>query len=164
MWSLFSFPSCVQVLAALDVHTAKWIVDKCFKGDLIEGRTIILVVRPTISTNSSISHSTQTHNVAMASPIADFVVSIGADGRILSQGTLSKALASNKKLSAELKEESDEIRKADDEVDATEPDEPAKKGDGKLVVAEEIAEGHVGWPACELIDIAILHILVCLRL
>lgn len=100
----------------------------------------------------------------MASPIADFVVSIGADGRILSQGTLSKALASNKKLSAELKEESDEIRKADDEVDATEPDEPAKKGDGKLVVAEEIAEGHVGWPACELIDIAILHILVCLRL
>ncbi len=26
------------------VHTAKWIVDKCFTGDLTKGRTIILVV------------------------------------------------------------------------------------------------------------------------
>ena len=33
-----------KVLAALDVHTAKWIVEKCFKGDLIAGRTVILVV------------------------------------------------------------------------------------------------------------------------
>ncbi len=28
------------------VHTSKWIVDKCFSGDLAKGRTIILVVRP----------------------------------------------------------------------------------------------------------------------
>ena len=34
----------VQVLAALDVHTAHFIVDKCFKGDLILGRTVLLVV------------------------------------------------------------------------------------------------------------------------
>jgi len=33
-----------QVLAALDVHTAKHIVEKCFSGELVEGRTIILVV------------------------------------------------------------------------------------------------------------------------
>lgn len=33
-----------QVLAALDVHTARWIIDKCFKGDLVHGRTVILVV------------------------------------------------------------------------------------------------------------------------
>lgn len=35
----------MQVLAALDVHTAKWIIDKCFTGDLIRGRTVLLVVR-----------------------------------------------------------------------------------------------------------------------
>ena len=35
----------IQVLAALDVHTGRWIVDKCFMGDLIRGRTVILVVR-----------------------------------------------------------------------------------------------------------------------
>ena len=34
-----------DVLAALDVHTSRWIVDKCFKGDLLKGRTIVLVVR-----------------------------------------------------------------------------------------------------------------------
>lgn len=33
-----------DVFAALDVHTAKWIVDKCFSGDLVKSRTIILVV------------------------------------------------------------------------------------------------------------------------
>ena len=44
-----------KVLAALDVHTARWIVEKCFRGDLIRGRTVLLVVsltpshsRPTI--------------------------------------------------------------------------------------------------------------------
>ena len=34
----------IKVLAALDVHTARWIVEKCFKGDLIRGRTVLLVV------------------------------------------------------------------------------------------------------------------------
>ena len=33
-----------DVLAALDVHTAKHIVEECFKGDLIRGRTVLLVV------------------------------------------------------------------------------------------------------------------------
>ena len=33
-----------KVLAALDVHTARWIIEKCFKGDLIRERTVLLVV------------------------------------------------------------------------------------------------------------------------
>ncbi|KAF9469432.1 hypothetical protein BDZ94DRAFT_1303901 [Collybia nuda] len=33
----------VSILAALNVHTAKWIVEKCFSGELIRGRTILLV-------------------------------------------------------------------------------------------------------------------------
>ena len=37
-----------DVLAALDVHTAKWIVDKCLQGDLVKGRTVILVVCATL--------------------------------------------------------------------------------------------------------------------
>ncbi|KAE9403967.1 P-loop containing nucleoside triphosphate hydrolase protein [Gymnopus androsaceus JB14] len=32
-------------LSALDVHTAKWIVDKCLKGPLMKGRTVLLVAR-----------------------------------------------------------------------------------------------------------------------
>ena len=38
-----------DVLSALDVHTSKWIVEKCFRGDLVKGRTIILVVRVCIN-------------------------------------------------------------------------------------------------------------------
>ena len=34
----------IKVLASLDVHTARWIVEECFKGDLISGRTVLLVV------------------------------------------------------------------------------------------------------------------------
>lgn len=33
-----------DVLAALDVHTSRWIVEKCFQGDLLKDRTVILVV------------------------------------------------------------------------------------------------------------------------
>lgn len=33
-----------DVLAALDVHTARWVVDKCLQGDLVHGRTVLLVV------------------------------------------------------------------------------------------------------------------------
>lgn len=55
MWVLFMWRYCgvvigimlLKVLAALDVHTARWVVDKCFKGDLILGRTVLLVVSHT---------------------------------------------------------------------------------------------------------------------
>ena len=33
-----------DILAALDVHTARWIVDKCIRGDLVRGRTVLLAV------------------------------------------------------------------------------------------------------------------------
>ena len=42
--ALFVDMILIKVLAALDVHTARWIVEKCFKGDLIRGRTVLLVV------------------------------------------------------------------------------------------------------------------------
>ena len=43
---IFEFANVMlQVLAALDVHTSRLIVDECFKGDLVRGRTVILVVR-----------------------------------------------------------------------------------------------------------------------
>ena len=87
----------------------------------------------------------------MASPIADFVVSLGTDGRVQSQGTLSKVLAKDDKLAEELAEESEEIKKAENEVDHVDPDDEAAppKADGKLVVAEEISEGHISWQARE---------------
>ncbi|KAH8101555.1 hypothetical protein BXZ70DRAFT_101862 [Cristinia sonorae] len=116
-----------DVLAALDVHTAKWIVDECLKGDLIRGRTVLLV----------------THNIALTSPIAEFVVSIGRNGCVTSQGSLSAVLAKDAKLYTKMQTE---LAKAEEPMGDMVPlDEAKRAADGKLVVAEEIALGRVGW-------------------
>ncbi|KAJ4476620.1 hypothetical protein J3R30DRAFT_3759412 [Lentinula aciculospora] len=121
-----------DVLAALDVHTARWIVDNCFAGDLMENRTIILV----------------THNIAVTRPIAGFVVAI-KDGRIASQGTVVEALGRDFALAEEARREQQMIDKTEGEVDKQIPTEEGKR-DGKLIVAEEIQEGHVSWSAVKM--------------
>ena len=45
--------------------------------------------------------------------MAEFVVSIGSNGRIASQGSLSSALAKDKKLFAEVEKENEAIEKAE---------------------------------------------------
>jgi hypothetical protein len=85
----------------------------------------------------------------MVSPVAKFVVAIGLDGRIASQGTLEQALASDSKLRSELVKEMKMIEKGAEVVDAPieKKEEGEKKASGKLIVAEEVALGRVSWPA-----------------
>ncbi|KAF8904953.1 P-loop containing nucleoside triphosphate hydrolase protein [Mucidula mucida] len=118
-----------DVLAALDVHTAKWIVEKCFAGDLVKGRTIILV----------------THNVALTQPVADFVVSV-KDGRISAQGSACDVLGKTESLKGEATKDEQTLKNGAQEID----DPADRKSSGKLIVAEEMEEGHVGWPALTL--------------
>ena len=73
------------------------------------------------------------------------MVSLGQDGQILSQGTLSEALKSNKALIKEVNTEEAEVAKADETIDVL-PEIPEGKG-GKLIVKEEIIVGHVSWSA-----------------
>ena len=101
---------------------------------------------------SNAERNLQTHNVAMASPVADFVVSLGTDGRVASQGSMSKVLAKDKGLSKEIDEENKVIEKAEHTVDDQQPVEESKKSDGKLIVAEEISVGHISWPACTSVE------------
>lgn len=107
---------------------------KCLKGDLITGRTVILV----------------THNVAMAKPIANYVISMGVDGHIHSHGSISEALATDEVLAEELSKDQEVLEKKEDEIDAPPPAAAEKKADGKLIVAEEVEEGHVSWDALKL--------------
>ncbi|KAJ6606134.1 hypothetical protein DFH09DRAFT_1119386 [Mycena vulgaris] len=83
-----------------------------------------------------------THNIALAQPIAGFVVSVGSDGRILSQGSISDALAKNRDLALEVVEEAKTLTLEEEIVDGSLENLQAS---GKLVVAEEIAIGHVSW-------------------
>ncbi|GJE87804.1 multidrug resistance-associated ABC transporter [Phanerochaete sordida] len=124
-----------DVLAALDVHTAHSIVEECFQGDLVRGRTVILV----------------THNVALAAPIADFVVSMGADGRIKSQGTMRNVLERDSELSAEVTGEKSQGKEADDAEGEAQNESGKQQLSGKLIVAEEVAEGHVAWSSLKLL-------------
>ncbi|KAF8199828.1 hypothetical protein K438DRAFT_1918479 [Mycena galopus ATCC 62051] len=123
-----------DVLSALDVHTAKWIVEKCFRGDLVDDRTLILV----------------THNVLLAGPIAKFVVSVGLDGRVCGQDSISEALAKDALLANEIAK--DEILDIAEKpiVDAGSPAGPKQAKANALIVAEEAAVGHVSWSALNL--------------
>lgn len=74
---------------------------------------------------------------------------MSTDGTIASKGTVSEALAKNKELAAEVAREKEAISKVDEEVDAV-PEPKLDSPDGKLTVAEDIAEGHVSWAAMKL--------------
>ncbi|KAJ7091800.1 P-loop containing nucleoside triphosphate hydrolase protein [Mycena epipterygia] len=114
-----------DVLAALDVHTSVWIVRNCLSGDLLVGRTVILV----------------THNVDITAPIAVYCVNV-RNGTVWDQGLVSEVMAANKHLrtAAEVTDEATE--KVEDLVAAK---EVAKTEGGKLIVSEEVAIGHVSW-------------------
>jgi hypothetical protein len=86
----------------------------------------------------------------MASPVAHFVVSLGIDGRVLTQGFMSEALVQDKNLGEEVMEDEQATKKAIDEIDPTSSKNETAKGVGKLMVAEEIQEGHVSWQALKL--------------
>ena len=85
----------------------------------------------------------------MASPLADYVVSLSKDGRIASRGSVSDALKKDKTLARELAESARAVKNDEKTIDAEDPDETAKPADGKLILAEEIAEGHVSRDAGE---------------
>lgn len=80
----------------------------------------------------------------MASPLADYIVSLGRDGRVASHGPALDAVAEFLTVSPELIENVLDEKRTEEKG----PDVTAKQTDGKLIVAEEIAEGQVSWDAC----------------
>ncbi|KZV76922.1 P-loop containing nucleoside triphosphate hydrolase protein [Peniophora sp. CONT] len=119
-----------DVLSALDVHTARWIVDKCFKGDLVRGRTVVLV----------------THNVALVGSLADYVVSLN-NGSVASHGEPDETIKKDDSLLQEAQEEDEVMDKADQEIDTSTPDAKDDSGAGKLILAEEVQEGRISLDA-----------------
>ncbi|TFK76754.1 P-loop containing nucleoside triphosphate hydrolase protein [Pluteus cervinus] len=130
---VFVSPLCSSFISFLvffaSVHTAKWIIDKCFSGDLAKGRTIILV----------------THNIAITRKVADFAITLDINGRVVNAGTIPEVLAHDLSLKNELEEESAELEilGVGDPPSST-TNGPSAAG-GKLIMAEEAEVGHVGW-------------------
>lgn len=92
----------------------------------------------------------QTHNVALVAPIADFIVSIGSNGTVKSQTQdLSVALAKDPKLAAAVKRDEEVLEAGGEEV--APPAAATATGQGKLILAEEVAQGHVSWKSIKLL-------------
>ncbi|KAJ3824262.1 P-loop containing nucleoside triphosphate hydrolase protein [Lentinula raphanica] len=126
-------------LSALDVHTAKWVVEKCLNGELMRDRAVLLV----------------THNIALVRPLARHVVHIASDGEI-TQGTVADVLSSDTLLAAQVLEDEKQLH-LDAEAPKKEeeaPKQPATKEPrpslGALILAEEMEVGHVSWKAFKL--------------
>ena len=115
-----------DILSALDVHTSHWIVSQCLAGELLKGRTVLLV----------------THNVLLASTVADYMVVLNADGTLKSQGPVERLLDGDI-----VKVAAVDTEEAEKEEEAAE--EESRRQKGKQIVAEEVAIGHIGWPVCK---------------
>jgi hypothetical protein len=76
----------------------------------------------------------KTHNLALAGPIADFIVSVNADGVVSSRSQdLAVVLA--------LGPDEPEVHPGPEKK----PTEIVAKSGGKLIIAEEVQEGNVSW-------------------
>jgi ABC-type glutathione transport system ATPase component len=106
------------------------VAENCLGGDLLEGRTVLLV----------------THNVVLAEQISDFVVVLGLDGRVTSQGSMSDVLKDNSRLRKRAEKQNKEAAKVKKQKKETEGNTD-DNNHGKLIIKEEMGVGHIGWKA-----------------
>ncbi|KAJ3849551.1 P-loop containing nucleoside triphosphate hydrolase protein [Lentinula lateritia] len=114
-----------DTMAALDVHTSKWIVDECLSGDLLQDRTVIMV----------------SHNVALLSPLVQCYITM-KDGIATQSYDVEAYLDSSKELLEQLEERVDSDAKEEKKIDSS---------NGKLIVSEEVHKGTgASWAAINL--------------
>ncbi|EJU03262.1 P-loop containing nucleoside triphosphate hydrolase protein [Dacryopinax primogenitus] len=122
-----------DVLSALDVHTSRWIVEKCLRGDLIQNRTVLLV----------------THAISLVGPIADTILELDSSGHIKYHGPPGPELLES------LRTEENPCGAEEGEIkgtvhDALDEKPDAPKADGKIIIDEERAQGRLKWAAIHL--------------
>ena len=89
----------------------------------------------------------QTHNIALAEPIAEYVVAVALDGCVSGQDSVASVLEHDSKFAAEIARDQEGATTLDDSAPTI--GEALEKANGKLIVEEEVELGHVGWPASE---------------
>lgn len=82
--------------------------------------------------------------------MADFILAIGPNGQVRSQGSSREVLGKDAELEQEISHEAEALEfQENEEVLEDSKATAADSSIGKLVVAEEIALGRVGWDACK---------------
>ncbi|KAG7099723.1 hypothetical protein E1B28_001540 [Marasmius oreades] len=122
-------------LAAVDMHTAQHLVEKCFSGELIRGRTVILV----------------THHIGLCLPISSYLVEL-SHGVVIRQGPIDSfghrelqevIETEDSPFAEEKKVESSSLPENEADDGNTKGASNAGRSDGKLVEVEARAEGRV---------------------
>jgi ABC-type multidrug transport system ATPase subunit len=113
-------------------------VSKCLKGDLIRGRTVLLV----------------THNFALVTPVAHYVISLGGDGRVVAARPPSETALKDRELVEQIAHEQEALE-LDTDLEEGNGDQKAVAEGAKLVVEEEVQQGHVSWNAIKLFTSAL---------
>ena len=111
-------------LAAVDMHTARHLVEECLTGGLMRGRTVVLV----------------THHVSLCLPIASHLVEISG-GRITKQGSVAELTAAGSLL--EVLKEQDALIHEDEEtkIKGVEVNEADTIADDSKTATPSTAEG-----------------------
>jgi hypothetical protein len=86
----------------------------------------------------------QTHNVDITAPIAAYCVNV-RNGTVWDQGLVSEVITANRDLRTAVEVTDEATEKVEDLVAAKE----VTRTEGKLIVSEEVAIGHVSWKSSE---------------
>ncbi|KAF8307170.1 hypothetical protein DL93DRAFT_2171840 [Clavulina sp. PMI_390] len=106
-----------DILAALDVHTARWVVEKCLSGTLLRDRTVILV----------------THSIPLVAKLVRRTIAVSSSGYVTVQAP--NVIVPN------TEEELDEKQIAPPKTPVS------KSVSGKLIADEEVVFGSVSYSA-----------------
>jgi ABC-type methionine transport system ATPase subunit len=124
-------------LAAVDMHTAQHLVANCLSGDLVSGRTIILV----------------THHISLCLPVASYLIEM-SHGELLRKGSIKEfrdtgLLQYAKENEEDFVQQSPPAQMPENEADVLqngiERQPKPRRDKGKLIEAEARAEGRVSW-------------------
>lgn len=118
-----------DIFSALDTLTSRFIIDNLFKGDLIEGRTVVLI----------------THHTHLAAPIASYMVTLNEHGIVTHAGPVDSTCVSASSSATDIAEQRKEVEE-DKTAAATEAN--GKIGNtgeskNKLIKDEEKSEGRI---------------------
>ncbi|GMK55604.1 hypothetical protein CspeluHIS016_0206600 [Cutaneotrichosporon spelunceum] len=126
-----------DIFAALDTLTSRFILDNLFKGDLVKDRTVVLV----------------THHTHLAGPIADYMVTLDANGTVAHAGPIDASMISAGPSQVDLtsvgqpSENDEDTTVAPTPVDHEDAEEQngngATKKPSKLIKDEEKSEGRI---------------------
>ncbi|KAL0960612.1 hypothetical protein HGRIS_005644 [Hohenbuehelia grisea] len=111
-----------DILSALDAQTSRWIVDTCFKGPLLKGRTVLIV----------------SHNVALIEPVCSSVTTVDANGTVHQSRNPSTP------------RDAIPLTGAEPHGIQNSKDRAVPSHAKRLVAAEHVDLGHVEWPAFKL--------------